>query len=289
MAFLTLQEACEREIREGATQVGEVIPGQNVYVLVRDPHLYRHPYISTYATVVGETKSGKVHVDLYAAGSEKRLVQREAIFTRDSVWCRGEPIASVCHSRTHLWGIVYCVRRTHIHIYPLPACEEQDLEAEQVLADFHNAPQTFQEVEPESIFRKELHIVVSKEAIHYVRAEALLHRDWDERYTGGYVVLSEGTLREELAKGAMSAEQAYVSTFLLRKTLHFAVRDAVEVFFIDSELMWGLKREKTRCYYLVLGSKIYAVRQCWEEQLCAYLRGELDLDDLLRYSFVVSG
>ena len=288
----TLQEAIQRAVREGATPIGEIVAGKNVSVLVRNSHLRRRPFISTCATIVGETGSGKVQVYLYAAGSLKRLVPREAIFTHEGAWCRGEAIASVCHSRTHCWGIVYSERREYTRIYPLTGTcgqeEDGELTEEQVLADFFHMPLSFQEVEPGQAFHKELRIASRRGPLYCVRAEALLHRDWDEHYTGGYLRPFEGTFWEEPLE-TLSMKQCYVSTFLQEKTLYFVLREAPDVFFIDRDFKREAKREKNRDYYLLHDGKIYEVRRCWESQLHTYLRGELTFDELLRYAFAVEG
>ncbi len=288
MANDTLQEAIQREVRAGATPIGEIISGKNVSVLVRNLHLRRRPFISTCATIVGETESGKVQVYLYAAGTEKRAVPREAIFTRENAWCRGEALASVCHSRTHCWGIVYSERREYTRIYPLARGQEEDCELteEQVLADFLNMPLTFQEVEAGHVFQKELRIVAHRGPLLCVRAEALLHRDWRECYSGGYITLAGATLREE-PLGALATDLCYVSTCLQRKVLSFALHEAPDAFFIERDFKQGAKRSKSRDYYLVHDEKIYEIGSRWESQLCAYLRGEMPLDELFRYAFAV--
>jgi len=284
----TLQAAIQRQIRDGAIPLKEVVDGMNVYALVRDTDIRGRPFISTYATIIGETTRGNVQVFLYAAGTQKRLVPREAIFTRDSAWCRGEPTASVCHARTHCWGIVYYERRVYTRIYPRTAWEgDSALTEEQVLADFLLQPLSFQEGAPGHVFRKEVCIVARRGSLLCVRAEVLLHRGWNEQYLGGYVSLADDTFREEPLE-PLSTEHHYVSTFLQSKTLFFAVREAPDVFFIDRNFKQGAKRVKEHDYYLVHDGKIYEVRQCWESQLRAYLRGELSLRELFPYAFAIS-
>jgi hypothetical protein len=284
----TLQKAIQREVRDGAIPIEEVVAGKNVSVLVRDPRLRGRPFIPICATIVGETGRGNVQVYLYAAGTEKRLVPREAIFTRESAWCRGEAIALVCHSRTHCWGIVYNERREYIRIYPLAADQGEDCELteQQVLTDFLNQPLTFQEVQPGRTFQKELRIVTHRGQLLCVRAEALLHRDWNEQYRGGYVTLSGTTLRKEPLE-TLATDLCYVSTCLQRKVLSFVLHEAPDAFFIERDFKQVTKQSKSCDYYLIHDDKIYKVRSCWESQLCTYLRGEMPLDELFRYACVV--
>ena len=125
----TLQAAIERVKKSSSAPhfltAKDVLADKNVLYLRCHRDVPGHPYVATFATVVGLTPAGRVKLYLYDSGTTLAYADLQAVFTKDSPWCRGEPTFSHSICTTSMKGIVSWKRHRYAKQYPKQLSAEE--------------------------------------------------------------------------------------------------------------------------------------------------------------------